>query len=103
MDLFALSRNSVDNAGKFAVASLVAGGLALLANAFFFAIAKPKTFSDWQALAISVAVAFVGGFRLGEIFGEPKVLGFLIGNLLISFWLARGLFRAPASKKRQNF
>ncbi|MDQ8182969.1 hypothetical protein [Pelagicoccus sp. SDUM812005] len=103
MDLLALSKNAPDNAAKFAMASLVAGGVALLANGFFFAISKPKLFSDWQVLAISAGLAFVGGYRLGEIFGEPLVLGFLIGNLLVSLWLARGLLRKPASKKRQKF
>lgn len=103
MDLLALSRNAPDNAAKFAVASLVSGGVALLANGFFFAISKPKLFSDWQVLAISAGLAFVGGYRLGEIFGEPLVLAFLIGNLLVSLWLARGLLRKPASKKRQKF
>lgn len=103
MDLLALSRNAPDNAAKFAVASLVAGALVLLANLFFFAISKPKLFSDWQALAISAGIAFVGGYRLGEIFGEHQVMGFLLGNLLMSGWLARGLLRKHPSKKRQNF
>lgn len=103
MDLLALSRNAPDNAGKFALVSLAVGAVVLLANVFFFVISKPKLFSDWQVLAISAGVAFVGGYRLGEIFGEPQVLGFLLGNVLISLWLARGLFRVHASKKKQNF
>ncbi|MDQ8186661.1 hypothetical protein [Pelagicoccus sp. SDUM812002] len=103
MDLLALSKNETENAAKFAVLSLVAGAVVLLVNGFFFVISKPKLFSDWQVLAISAGIAFVGGYRLGEIFGEPQVLGFLLGNLLISAWLARGLFRGPASKKKQNF
>lgn len=103
MDLLALSKNAPENAAKFAIASYAAGGLVLLVNAFFFAISKPKLFSDWQALVMSLAIAFVGGYRLGEIFGDPKVLGFMLGNLLISLWLARGLIRKPASKKGQKF
>lgn len=103
MNLLALSQGSSETAAKFAMASFVAGGVVLLANGAFFAISKPKLFSDWQALVMSVAIAFVGGFRLGEIFGEPKLIGFLLGNLLMSLWLARGLIRRPASKKGQKF
>lgn len=103
MDLLALSKNASENAAKFATVSLVVGGLVLLANGFFFVISKPKLFSDWQAIVMSVAIAFVGGYRLGDFLGEPVVISFCLGNLLISLWLARGLFRTPASKKSQNF
>ncbi len=101
--LLALSQGEADNAAKLGLASWVIGGVVLLANGFFFAIAKPKLFSDWQALVMSAAIAFVGGFRLGEYIGEPALLSFALFNALMSLWLARGLLRGPASKKRQKF
>ncbi|MBK1879390.1 hypothetical protein [Pelagicoccus mobilis] len=93
MDFLSLSKNDPENAGKFAIASIAAGCLVAAASVFFFAISKPKLMTDWQILAVSVGLGVVGGYRLGEKFGEGPVLGFLIANILVCLWLARGLVR----------
>lgn len=102
MELLSFSKNDPDNAAKFAIASIAAGCLVTAASVFFFWISKPKLMTDWQVLAVSVGIGLVGGNRLGEKLGDPFVVGFLIANVLICLWLARGLLRKPASKKGQK-
>lgn len=103
MDLLYLSKNDPDTAGKFAIASLAAGGFVAIANVVFFAISTPKSLTDWQVIAVSLASSFVLGVRLGGFLGDSLVVGFLLANLFVGIWLARGLFRKPASKKSQKF
>jgi len=102
MELLSLSKSDPRNAAKFAVASIVAGGLVAAASLFFFVLSKPKLLTDWQVIAVSVGLGLVGGSRLGESLGDPFVIGFLIANALICAWLARGLTRRAKSKKGQK-
>lgn len=97
-EVLSLARGEAEFASKFAIASLVAGGLVAAMSVFFFAIAKPKLLMDWQVLAVSIGLAVVGGNRLGGGLGDPIVVGFLIANLLIASWLGRGLWRRSESK-----
>lgn len=93
MELLSLSKNDSENAAKFALASIVSGCLVAVANVFFFVVSKPKLVSDWQVLAVAVGLGLVGGYRLGDRLGDPLVVGFLIVNVLVAIWLARGLWR----------
>ncbi|EDY81455.1 hypothetical protein VDG1235_1073 [Verrucomicrobiia bacterium DG1235] len=102
MEVLAAAGEDMEKAGKFGLASLIAGALALLASGFFFVISKPKRFVDWQVLSVIAAVSFVLWGRLGQILMDPFNVCFGAANVLIALWLSRGLWRPAASKKSQK-
>lgn len=88
--------------GNFLLASYACGGIALLASAWLFALAKPKGISDALLVLVALGLAWRGAWFLGNLPGEGWPFVFAFFNLLFVLWLTRGLWRLVAVKKRRN-
>lgn len=97
-DLRLLSTGKEELAAKFAIASLFTGVVAAGGSGFLAWIARPKGVSDGLALCVAVAAGIAVGKLADAWRGEALVVGFTAFNLLVAFWLTRGLWRGRASK-----
>lgn len=102
MTLLSHAKGDPDAAGKFMVASYVAGGAGLAASAFLFAVARAKGISDWLAVSLAVGVSAVAAVLSRDLPDGGAGYTACLFNLLIALWLTRGLWKLKASKKREN-